>query len=532
MLLIKSQHVKTFKFMFKCTFTAIPILLFSSLVFAQDVLALDSSRHAQQLFQLHCAECHGQHRLGAIGPALLPTNLKRLRKPVAVKTIQNGRPGTPMPAFKEKLTQAEIELLAEFIYRPLAKIPAWGLPQIKASHVILNRVKSHLPEPVFKVKDALNLFMVVEQADHHISIIDGDTFEPRHRFKTRFSLYGGVKFSPGGRYAYYASRDGWISKYDIYSLKPVAEIRAGINTRNLTISGDGRYLLVANYLPHSMVLLDTRDLAPIKYYAVKTIEGKSSRVSAVYTSAVRNSFFAALKDIPELWEISYADEPPHGFGMWMHDYRTDSGENTRPVPFPVKRYKVSEFLDNFYIDQEGISIFGMNKKMKGQVLDTDVSKVISGDIDLPGFPHFGAALKQVYKGNDVLVVPNMRKGIVTVLDADSWKVLKNIKTLGPGFFMRTHNNSPYIWIDVFFGANKDAMHVIDKSSLEIVKTLRPAKGKKSAHVEFSRDGQYALVSVWDKEGSLVIYNTKTLQEVKRIPMKNPAGKYNIYNRLH
>jgi len=170
--------------------------------------------------------------------------------------------------------------------------------------------------------------------------------------------------------------------------------------------------------------------------------------------------------------------------------------------------------------------------MKGQVLDTDVSKVISGDIDLPGFPHFGAALKQVYKGNDVLVVPNMRKGIVTVLDADSWKVLKNIKTLGPGFFMRTHNNSPYIWIDVFFGANKDAMHVIDKSSLEIVKTLRPAKGKKSAHVEFSRDGQYALVSVWDKEGSLVIYNTKTLQEVKRIPMKNPAGKYNIYNRLH
>ena len=36
----------------------------------------------------------------------------------------------------------------------------------------------------------------------------------------------------------------------------MAEVRAGINARNLAISGDGKVLAVANYLPHTLVLLD------------------------------------------------------------------------------------------------------------------------------------------------------------------------------------------------------------------------------------------------------------------------------------
>jgi hypothetical protein len=49
-------------------------------------------------------------------------------------------------------------------------------------------------------------------------------------------------------------------------------------------------------------------------------------------------------------------------------------------------------------------------------------------------------------------------------------------------------------------------------------------------VEFTRDGKYALVSVWEMDGALVIYDTETLKEVKRIAMKKPSGKYNVYNK--
>ena len=38
----------------------------------------------------------------------------------------------------------------------------------------------------------------------------------------------------------------------MYNLKTVAEIRAGINTRNLAVSGDGKILVVGNYLPHTL----------------------------------------------------------------------------------------------------------------------------------------------------------------------------------------------------------------------------------------------------------------------------------------
>ena len=52
----------------------------------------------EQLYQQHCASCHGNDRLGSIGPALLPENLKRLRKKNAVDVISNGRVATQMPA--------------------------------------------------------------------------------------------------------------------------------------------------------------------------------------------------------------------------------------------------------------------------------------------------------------------------------------------------------------------------------------------------------------------------------------------------
>jgi hypothetical protein len=86
-------------------------------------------------------------------------------------------------------------------------------------------------------------------------------------------------------------------------------------------------------------------------------------------------------------------------------------------------------------------------------------------------------------------------------------------------------------VDVFFGPNKDVMHVIDKKTLAIVKTLRPVPGKTSAHVEFTRDGKYALLSIWDPDGAIIVYDSRTLEEIKRIPMKKPVGKYNVYNKI-
>ena len=130
-----------------------------------------------------------------------------------------------------------------------------------------------------------------------------------------------------------------------------------------------------------------------------------------------------------------------------------------------------------------------------------------------------------------MATPHLKEGKVSVIALDDWSILKTIDTEGPGFFMRSHENSAYAWTDVFFGPNKDVMHVIDKRSLEIVKTLKPAPGKTAAHVEFDRHGRHAIVSIWEKDGAIVIYDAATLEEVKRIPMSKPSGKYNVWNKI-
>ncbi|MBC8180255.1 cytochrome C oxidase Cbb3, partial [candidate division KSB1 bacterium] len=175
-------------------------------------------------------------------------------------------------------------------------------------------------------------------------------------------------------------------------------------------------------------------------------------------------------------------------------------------------------------------IAGTARDGQGQVVDLDLGKAVSA-LELPGMPHLSSAISWKYKGRSVMATPNITKGQVTIIDTQDWSIIKQIPTEGPGFFMRSHENSPYAWVDVFFGKNSDVMHVIDKQTLEIVKTLRPAPGKTSAHVEFTKSGDHALVSIWDMEGALVIYDAKTLKEIKRIPMKKPSGKYNVHNKL-
>jgi cytochrome c55X len=65
-------------------------------------------------FATACATCHGGTGMGGTGPALagrdLPLSLIR-------QTVMNGRPGTPMPAFKEALdTDTQAQILAYVLW--------------------------------------------------------------------------------------------------------------------------------------------------------------------------------------------------------------------------------------------------------------------------------------------------------------------------------------------------------------------------------------------------------------------------------
>ena len=475
-----------------------------------------------------CASCHGAERLGGTGPALLPENLERLRKPAAAETIAKGRIATQMAGFADRLSAAEIDALVAYVYAPPAHPPVWSEREIVASRVEYAKSSALGSRPVFDA-DPRNLFVVVESGDHHATILDGDTFEPVQRFATRFALHGGPKFSPNGRYVYFASRDGWISLYDIWSLTLIAEVRAGINTRNLAVSSDGRYVLVGNYLPQTLVMLDARDLSLLKVIPVRDANGRGSRVSAVYDAAPRESFVVALKDIAELWEMPYGDKTGPVYEGLVHDYRMGEAI-AAPRPFGIRRTVLDEILDDFFFDPPYDHVIGAARDgHTGQVVNLNVRRRIA-TIDLPGLPHLGSGITWEWNGRRVLATPNLKEGQVTIVDMKTWKTVAQIPTAGPGFFMRSHEQTPYAWVDAFNSANKDVLQVIDKRSLEIVATLRPAPGKTAAHIEFTRDGRFALASIWDNDGAIVVYDAATFKEIKRVPMVKPSGKYNVFNK--
>jgi hypothetical protein len=192
---------------------------------------------------------------------------------------------------------------------------------------------------------------------------------------------------------------------------------------------------------------------------------------------------------------------------------------------------VAHILDDFFFDPSYEHLIGASRETgKARVLDLVIGQEVA-EIDLPGMPHLGSGITWEWNGTRVMATPHLEEGMISVIDMETWQTVRRIETEGPGFFMRSHANSRYAWADVFFGPNRDAMHVIDKQTLEIVRTLRPAPGKTVAHTEFTRDGSHALVSVWEDDGAVIVYDARTLEEVTRLPMRKPSGKYNVWNKI-
>jgi cytochrome c55X len=59
------------------------------------------------LLKHDCGSCHGLTLKGGLGPSLLKPDLQNKSNNFLVDTIQNGRKGTPMPAWRPFLNKDE-----------------------------------------------------------------------------------------------------------------------------------------------------------------------------------------------------------------------------------------------------------------------------------------------------------------------------------------------------------------------------------------------------------------------------------------
>ena len=213
----------------------------------------------------------------------------------------------------------------------------------------------------------------------------------------------------------------------------VAEVRAGINTRNLAISDDGRVVAVANYLPHTLVLLDGADLAPLEVMEVRDFAASRARGSAPSTRRPHaGSFVVALKDIPEVWEVFYGDDPPQVTGL-VHSHEEGMVEAVaRRERFPIRRIELSGPLDDFFFGPDYRYLIGSARDGdRAVVVHLDVRREIA-ELPLPGLPHLGSGISWEHQGRRVMATPHLKEAAVSVIDLKSWQVVKRIETLGRG----------------------------------------------------------------------------------------------------
>lgn len=405
----------------------------------------------------------------------------------------------------------------------------WGEREILASRVEHHADGTLADAPQFSA-DPMNLIVVVEAGGSAITVLDGDQLEPMHRLAARATVQGEPQFSPDGRFAWFVSADGRLSRFDLWNLKVTTEARVGIETNDIAVAADGRHVAVANAQPHTLVILDAA-LRPLKVHTVRDREGRAtSRVASVCTAAARRSFVAALSDVRELWELSYDPTAPDIATGHIHDFQFREGA-FQPGYLNPQRSMLDDAVEEFFCASGCNELIGTGRETGGHfVVHLDVRRTIARP-EFSGTPRFAAGAGWMWQGRPVLAAPHGNEGAISIIGLDDWQTVKIVRMRGAGARVVSHANSPYAWVVPMPGkAAADTLTIVDKQSLKVVARLRPARGRTIGQVGFTRDGRYALASLPGEAGALVVFDAATLKEQKRIPVRDPVGSYNVGNR--
>jgi len=80
-----------------------------------DLPTPERQQELQYLLVQDCGSCHGMRLTGGLGPALTPQALAGKPRGLLIATISDGRPGTPMPPWKNLLAEEDIDWLVDYM---------------------------------------------------------------------------------------------------------------------------------------------------------------------------------------------------------------------------------------------------------------------------------------------------------------------------------------------------------------------------------------------------------------------------------
>ncbi|MEO5340027.1 MAG: hypothetical protein H7837_05835 [Magnetococcus sp. MYC-9] len=356
--------------------------------------------------------------------------------------------------------------------------------------------------------------LVVERASGSVEVVETSGQTVLFRLTGLGDLsHASVVYSRDGRYAFVFGRDGGLSKVDLLSGQLVHRTLQAGNSIGGAISQDGRLVAVANYEPGGVRIFDAHTLALVADIPARGANGKLSKVVGL-ADAPGQRFVFSLFDADEIWLADLSDPAQPAITRFQ-----DAGQ--RPYDgliSPDGRYYIAGLFG-----ADGFSLLDLWHPEKG------VRRI------LPEYGR-GEPRQSVYKmphlrgwamTSSHLFLPAMGRHELLVVDRQQWREVARIPLHSQPVFAMAQPDGRQVWVN-FAHPDNDTVQVIDVSTLQVIKTLRPGPGV--MHMEFTPRGEQVWLSVRD-EDRVDVYHTGRFERLTTLPASKPSGIF-FSSRAH
>lgn len=536
----------------------IPLAVSCLFLISSTLLSDSSNIDAKKVFKQECQKCHGENHQGGKGANLTQDELVKKDTYELEQIISNGISKSVMPSYKDKFSKADISKIVDYLQNFKGKsMGLLTLNGVKKNWKVLNRRKYFQEQFPYSFDTKINtdICFITERDAQRITFINGTSGEILSKQPAGFDVHIAISNHIHPRYAYTISRSGLVTMFDINTpgQQKIAQVKVGLNSRSLAVSGDGNYLIAGNYEPAGAVLMDARNLEPLKVYSTSNIKdiddtNISSRVSSIYSTPYKPYFAMNLKDAGHTYIIDYSKD-----NFPIVAKILNSGKNLEDG-FLNKGKEKGRYLFLASSGSDMISVIDFKTKSIKR-------KIYTG---LRAKPHtgYGASWYNKNLKTQLNATANMNLNEVTIWD-ENLNIVKKIKVSSASLSLSTSKNSPYIWVDNILGGKKNwnKIDLIDKETLEVVKTIKIGtdkgelidyKTKKVLHswkvetvtdsknnilipkifnAEAINHGKWTMVSETNCD-RIAIYDSKTAVFIKYIKgLKTPTFSYCVEQKI-
>ncbi len=363
-----------------------------------------------------------------------------------------------------------------------------------------------------------DLGIIIERMDGSVLIINNSSLSILCRVEGLGDLsHASAVFSRDARYAFVFGRDGGLTKIDLLKGVISKRIMQSGNSIGGAISQDGQYIAVSNYVPGGVNIFAIDDLSLVAKIPALYGGSNSSSKTVGLVDAPGNEFVYSLYDGNEIWQVKM-DSKSNKPEAQIKKYK-----NIGKAPYDALISSNGRYYIAGLFGEDGLSLLDLWHPEKG------TTKILS---------HYGKGQKKlpVYKmphlegwaiaGNHAFL-PAVGLHEVLVVDTNNWQEVQRIKVHSQPVFAMASPDDRQIWVNFAFPDN-NTLQVIDSETFKIIKQFQPGKG--ILHMEFTPRSEHVWVSVRDND-EIIIYDTQTLEEIKRLPAKKPSGIF-FTSRAH